>query len=197
MIIPISNEILDKFPLKNQEFLVSKDFYEENSGKQEYRLYSYLSTFFNNTTILDIGTLDGRSAIALSHNDTNKVKSYDVTKWIPDNHKIRTKDNITFNIKNVLDDLTEELLQKVKIVMIDIDHLEVVERKILQRLQQLKFSGLIIMDDITNHPDPVVKESMSRVWRSIKDTKYDVTKYGHWSGTGIVVMNADITLEMS
>ena len=82
------------------------------------------------------------------------------------------------------------------VTMIDIDHLEVVERKILQRLQQLKFSGLVLMDDITNHPDPVVKESMSRVWRSIKDTKYDVTKYGHWSGTGIVVMNSDITLTM-
>lgn len=73
MIIPISNEILDKFPLKNQEFLVSKDLYEENSGKQEYRLYSYLSTFFNNTTILDIGTFNGRSAIALSHKDRKSV----------------------------------------------------------------------------------------------------------------------------
>lgn len=196
MIIPISNEILDNFTLKNQEYLVSKDLYEDKSGRQEYRLYSYLSTFFNNTTILDIGTLDGRSAIALSHNDTNKVISYDITKSIPDNHKIYSKHNITFKIKNILDDLTEEFLQGVKIVMIDIDHLEVVERKILQRLQQLKFSGLVLMDDITNHPDPVVKESMSRVWRSIKDTKYDVTKYGHWSGTGIVVMNSDITLTM-
>lgn len=196
MIIPISNEILDNFTLKNQEYLVSKDLYEDKSGRQEYRLYSYLSTFFNNTTILDIGTLDGRSAIALSHNDTNKVISYDITKSIPDNHKIYSKHNITFKISNILDDLTEKFLQGVKIVMIDIDHLEVVERKILQRLQQLKFSGLVLMDDITNHPDPVVKESMSRVWRSIKDTKYDVTKYGHWSGTGIVVMNSDITLTM-
>ena len=196
MIIPISNEILDNFPLKNQEYLVSKDLYEDKSGKQEYRLYSYLSTFFFNTTILDIGTLDGRSAIALSHNDTNKVISYDINKSIPNNHKIYSKHNITFHIKNVLDDLTEEFLKGIKIVMIDIDHLEVVERKILQRLQQLKFSGIVLMDDITNHPDPIVKESMSRVWRSIKDTKYDVTKYGHWSGTGIVVMNSDITLTM-
>jgi len=197
MIIPISNKILDEFNLINEEYLVDQEFYHGNSGEQEYRLYSYLSTFFNNTTILDIGTFNGRSAIALSHNDTNKVKSYDINKLIPDNHKIRTKDNITFNIKNILDDLTEEFLQGVKIVMIDIDHLEVVERKILQRLQQLKFSGIVLMDDITNHPDPIVKESMSSVWRSIKDTKYDVTKYGHWSGTGIVVMNADITFEMS
>ena len=106
MIIPISNEILDNFTLKNQEYLVSKDLYEDKSGKQEYRLYSYLSTFFYNTTILDIGTLDGRSAIALSHNDTNKVISYDITKLIPNNHKIYSKHNIIFKIKNILDDLT-------------------------------------------------------------------------------------------
>jgi predicted O-methyltransferase YrrM len=194
MIIPISNEILDSFVLQNHEFLVYNDLYEEISGKQEYRLYSYLSTFFSNITILDIGTYHGRSAIALSHNETNQVISYDIIDTISKpNHKIYSKKNIVFNIKNVLDDLTEEFLQGVKIVMIDIDHLEVVERKILQKLKQLKFSGLVILDDITNHPDPVVKESMDRLWRSIKDTKYDFTKYGHWSGTGIVVMNSDIT----
>ncbi len=42
--------------------------------------------------------------------------------------KIYTKDNIEFRIKNVLDDLTSELVSKTKIVMIDIDHFEVIER---------------------------------------------------------------------
>ena len=44
------------------------------AGQSEYRFYAYLSTFFNNTTILDIGTRTGGSALALSYNPTNQVR---------------------------------------------------------------------------------------------------------------------------
>ena len=194
MIIPISNKILDNFKLINHEYLVDKNYYDLKSGVQEYRLYSYLSTFFNNTTILDIGTLNGRSAIALSHNDTNKVISYDIINNIKtNNHKIYSKINITFNIKNILNDLTEELIKDVKIIMIDIDHYEIIEKQIISKLNKLNFSGIIILDDITNHPDPYVNECMNKLWDNLEYTKYDVTKYGHFSGTGIIIMNDDIT----
>lgn len=194
MIIPISNKILDDFKLINHEYLVDKNYYDLKSGVQEYRLYSYLSTFFNNTTILDIGTLNGRSAIALSHNDTNKVISYDIINNIKtNNHKIYSKINITFNIKNILNDLTEELIKDVKIIMIDIDHYEIIEKQIISKLNKLNFSGIIILDDITNHPDPYVNECMNKLWDNLEYTKYDVTKYGHFSGTGIIIMNDDIT----
>ena len=46
MIIPISNEILDNFKLINHEYLVNNEYYDNVSGLQEYRLYSYLTTFF-------------------------------------------------------------------------------------------------------------------------------------------------------
>ena len=46
MIIPISNKILDEFNLINEEYLVDQEFYNGKSGLQEYRLYSYLTTFF-------------------------------------------------------------------------------------------------------------------------------------------------------
>ena len=194
MIIPISNKILDDFKLINHEYLVDKNYYDLKSGVQEYRLYSYLSTFFNNTTILDIGTLNGRSAIALSHNDTNKVISYDIINNIKtNNHKIYSKINITFNIKNILNDLTEELIKDVKIIMIDIDHYEIIEKQIISKLNKLNFSGIIILDDITNHPDPYVNECMNKLWDNLEYTKYDVTKYGHFSGTGIIIINDDIT----
>jgi len=88
-VIHIDNEILDNFNLINREYLVNESYYDSKSGVNEYRLYSYLSTFFNNTTILDIGTFDGRSAVALSHNETNKVISYNITDDIQNNrHKI-------------------------------------------------------------------------------------------------------------
>jgi hypothetical protein len=100
MNIPISNNILDNFQLKNHDYLVSKDYYDLNSGEQEYRLYSYLSTFFDNVIILDIGTLNGRSAIALSHNENNKVLSYDIQNHINNNdHKIYSKTNILMQLQ--------------------------------------------------------------------------------------------------
>jgi hypothetical protein len=77
--------------------------------------------------------------------------------------------------------------------MIDIDHYETIETLILNKLKELKFSGLVILDDITKHPEPIVNECMNRLWNSIQDKKYDFTSYGHWSGTGVVVINDDIT----
>ena len=105
MIIQLSNEILDNFNLKNHEYLVDAKYYDMESGKQEYRLYSYISSLFDNITILDIGTLQGRSAISLSFNETNKVISYNIVDQIKNiNHKIYSKNNIEFRIKNVLED---------------------------------------------------------------------------------------------
>jgi predicted O-methyltransferase YrrM len=193
MYIKISNDILDKIQLKNHEYLVDISYYDLLSGSQEYRLYSYLTTFFNNITILDIGTLNGRSAVSLSHNETNKIISYDIKNNINNEaHKIYTKKNIEFRIKDVLEDLNEEFIQNVKIVMIDIDHYEIIEKNIINRLKELKFKGIIILDDITNHPEPDINICMKRLWNSIEDKKYDFTKYGHFSGTGIIIFDDEI-----
>lgn len=192
MEIIIDNNTLDNFNLKNHDYLVDLNYYDLSSGTNEYRLYSYLTTFFNNSIILDIGTLNGRSAVSLSHNESNHVISYNITDDIKDpNHKIYTKSNIEFHIKNVLDDLTPELVSKIKIVMIDIDHFEEKEREIIQRLDELGFSGIILLDDI-HHPWEKEKEAMQKLWNSLEYEKYDITKYGHVSGTGLLIMNSDI-----
>lgn len=193
--IILSNEILDNFIMNNYEYLVTPTYYELKSGEQEYRLYSYLSTYFNDIIILDLGTSHGTSAIALSHNNNNKIISYDIVDCINNkNHKIYTKENIDFRIKSVLDDLTGDLLSKIKIVMIDIDHYGEMEKNIIDKLEELNFSGIIILDDLFNHPDKIINESMKNLWDNIKYKKIDVTKYGHWSGTGIVFMNTDISI---
>jgi predicted O-methyltransferase YrrM len=195
MNIIVSQQMLDNFILENQDYLPDITYYDLPSGVQEYRLYSYITTFFNNITILDIGTSTGRSSVALSHNSSNKVITYDIIDAINDrNHKIYTKPNIEFRIKDILDDLNEDFIKNVKIVMIDIDHLETIEFKILNKLRELKFKGIILLDDITRHPELHIRECMDRLWTSISEKKYDVTQYGHWSGTGIVIMNDDINI---
>ena len=69
------------------------------AGQSEYRLYAYLSTFFNKTTILDIGTRTGGSGLALSYNPTNKVISYDLVEQGASNIK---RENITWKIQNFM-----------------------------------------------------------------------------------------------
>jgi 2-polyprenyl-3-methyl-5-hydroxy-6-metoxy-1,4-benzoquinol methylase len=195
MNISIKKEILSDFKLMNDQYLVDKKHYHDQPGRQEYRLYSYLTTFFNNIKILDIGTNTGRSAIALSHNPSNNVVSYDIVDHIKNpNHIIYSKPNVEFRIKNVLDDLTHEFIKDVKIVMIDIDHFETIEKLILDRLQAIQFSGIILLDDIKNHPDEYTNMCMKRLWDNITHPKHDLTNYGHWSGTGIVIMNSDIQI---
>jgi hypothetical protein len=147
---------------------------------------------------LDLGTLKGRSAVALSYNENNNVISYDICNHIKNNsHPIYSKKNIKFKLKNILTDLNEDFIKNVKIVMIDIDHYETIEQIIIDRLKKLNFSGLIILDDTTNHPDTFINQCMNRLWNNIQDIKYDFTKYGHVSGTGIIVMNDDITFEFN
>jgi FkbM family methyltransferase len=201
----LSNNILDNFILKNSEFF---DFdantekydylksYNNLSGINEYRLYSYLSTLFNNITILDIGTGYGTSAIALSHNETNQVISYNIVDQIGNDSKLKTKKNIIFKIKNVLEDLNEEFIKNVKIVMIDIDHFGEEEKKIINKLEELNYSGIILLDDI-HHPWEKESKCMKQLWEYIKYTKYDITKYGHNTGTGIFLMNFNIDIIFS
>lgn len=192
MKIEISNSILDNFQLINKEYLVDKTFYDLPSGQQEYHLYSYLTTFFNNTVILDIGTLNGRSAVSLSHNETNQVISYNITDDICNpNHKIYTKSNIEFRIKDILEDLTEEFVKKVKIIVIDIDHFETIETKIIKKLDELHFSGIILLDDI-NRTIVSRPNYIQRLWNKLPYRKIDITRYAHWSGTGAIFMNTDI-----
>jgi len=199
MVINLNNLYLDEFKMINFEYLVTPTYYNLTSGVQEYRLYSYLSTLFNDTIILDLGTSHGTSAVALSHNINNKVITYDIINCINnDNHLIYKKPNIEFRIKNVLDDLDEDFVSKIKIVMIDIDHYGEVEKDIIDKLYKLNFSGIIILDDIFNHPDYEINNCMNILWDKL-DTyentkKVDVSKYGHWTGTGILLMNTNIEL---
>ena len=152
--------------------------------------------------ILDVGTLYGVSAISLSHNNTNKITSYNlVDDILDDNNVIYSKNNVEFKIKNVLDDLNLDLISNTKIVMIDIDHVGTVEKKIIARLVELDFKGIILLDDIhIPWKKPVnLNEKMKDLWENQLnfDKKLDVTKYGHWSGTGLIVLdkNIDILLE--
>ena len=148
------------------------------AGQSEYRFYAYLSTFFSNTTILDIGTRTGGSALALSYNPTNQVRSYDL---IEQGASRIQKDNITWNIGDFMQD--EEIdWDNVSIVMIDVDpHDGSQERVMMDWLREKGWKGLLLHDDIgPGWPD------IQLMWDEIPEPKIDVTEIAHMSGTGLV-----------
>jgi hypothetical protein len=193
MLIRINNNILDNFDMLNIDKLVDKRWYNLKSGREPYRLHAYFSTFFNNCKILDIGTCFGTSAVSFCHNKTNHVISYDIVNKIPSDHDIHDISNLEFKVQNVMNDLDSEFIKNVKIILIDIDHYRKSEEIMLQKLRDINYSGIILLDDI-HHPDKKMKLAMEELWNNIEEEKYDISKYGHHSGTGIVIFNDNIEL---
>lgn len=149
------------------------------AGQSEYRFYAYMSTWFNNTTILDIGTRTGGSALALSYNPTNKVRSYDLVEQGA-SQGIK-KDNIKWNIGDFMEDGDIDW-DNVSIVMIDVDpHDGSQERVMMDWLREKGWKGILMHDDIgPGWPD------IQLMWDEIPEEKFDVTEIAHMSGTGIV-----------
>ena len=149
------------------------------AGQSEYRLYAWLSTQFNNTTILDVGTRTGGSALALSYNETNNVMSYDLQEQGASSGI--NKDNIQFNIKDFRDDETLDF-DNISIIMLDVDpHDGVQEEEMFEWLEDKGWKGLVLLDDI-GPQWPEIED----FWNRITYPKINVTEVGHMSGTGLV-----------
>ena len=150
-------------------------YFHSQSGKEHYRLLIELSSYFNNEILFDIGTNRCMSAIALSKNKTNKIKSYDIVQQLPINPNVE-------NIQFIIGDSTkDEDLQKSRFIFLDVDHDGIYEEILFNHLRSIGWKGLIILDDIK------LNEPMSIFWNSITERKADLTPIGHWSGTGMVL----------
>ena len=149
------------------------------AGQSEYRLYAWLSTQFNNTTILDVGTRTGGSALALSYNETNNVMSYDLQEQGASSGI--SKSNVQFNIKDFRNDDTLDF-DNISIIMIDVDpHDGVQEEEMFEWLEEKGWKGLVLLDDI-GPQWPEIED----FWNRITYPKINVTEVGHMSGTGLV-----------
>lgn len=173
-----------------------KDFSDEvylwnlNSGETEYKLYSYLSSKFNDSVILDIGTRNGNSALALSKNTSNNVISYDIVELESQSKLI--KDNIEFRVMDFTKDKTLDF-DNIPMIMIDVDpHDGSQERMMFEYLKSIGWSGLILLDDTRQDLWP-------QIYNFIQELPYkihDVTDIGHFSGTAIVEFGSKYKIEM-
>ena len=164
------------------------------AGVEHHRLLAYLSTQFKHRTIFDIGTHFGDSAHALSYNETNIVRSFDVVDHVL-SHRHR-RQNITYYAIDLLDPTMREAwrpqLLDSALIFLDIDpHEGTREHAFVSWLRDNDYPGVIVLDDIWHF-----KAMRDQLWYRIEDRhKLDVTHVGHWSGTGLVSFRDELACE--
>lgn len=156
-----------------------KKYFLDLPGSEHYRLLAYFSTKFNDSVLLDIGTYKGCSALALAFNKTNTVKSFDISTGY---RTIKTPPtNIEFIVDDVTDDKYIDILLNSPFILLDTYHDGPFEYKFYEHLKTINYKGILMLDDTK------LNDVMREFWDNITEKKYDVSKYGHHSGTGIVI----------
>jgi hypothetical protein len=186
--IKLNLDIINKIDLSELNMFIKwntsqLEYFNMDAGKEHYKLLAFLSLFIDkNIDIIDLGTNYGSSALALSYNN-NKVITYDIFDNMPnDDITIKTKSNITLKIINCNDDIDNIL--KTDLILLDIDpHDGIQELEFFNKLIDNNYKGLLILDDIFKNKD------MESFWNTISLPKIDITKYGHITGTGVVLFN--------
>lgn len=183
-ILSVSKEKLNEIDFSNYRDSFLKHGYPNNwffmeAGQEHYRLMAYIGSIYKGKTLLDIGSYQGNSAIALAHNDQNNVISFDLDGQ-PVISKIKSK-NITFQIANILELAYKETILSCPFIMLDTYHNGDFEQEFFDYLKAIKYKGLVMFDDI------YLNYEMRKFWEGITNQKHDLTHIGHFSGTGLVV----------
>ncbi len=151
-------------------------------GYEHYKLLALISHLLEpGSKILEIGTRWGVSAVALSANKNVKVVTCDLVDQLGDHENLRNVENIEYIIADGYDIL--DACHEYPFIFIDVDpHDGIQETKMIQKLIDLNYKGYVLLDDIHLNQD------MQNFWDSISvRKKIDLTEFGHWSGTGLLI----------
>lgn len=154
-------------------------YFQKEAGVEHYRLLEDL-VVGKKGVVVDVGTLYGSSALALSSNPDVHVWSYDIVDHIPRDAIIRDVPNISFRLQNGIDAIPD-FVSKTDLILLDVDpHDGVQEKQFFDALVAHGYKGVVVCDDIH------LNDAMRTWWNAIELPKEDVTDKGHFSGTGIV-----------
>lgn len=178
----IDTSYIEKFvPVIGVDGHREEDYYfHKNSGSEHYRILTYISSLLNNSTIFDIGTNYCLSALSLANNKNNNVISYDIVDKIDYNYKKENLENINIEFK-IGDSTTDGRINQSNLIFFDAEHDGIFENIFYQYLKKINWKGLLILDDIH------LNDPMRSFWNIISEEKHDITRIGHWSGTGVVI----------
>ena len=173
---------------------------------QYYVILSHLSTYFNNSIIVDMGTLTGGSAQALAYNKSNTVYTYDVledgtaiqrfARVECENIKYIIGDCIRDNwtgmvmLDGVLPMSDKKIFLSSELIFLDVDpHDGRQENDVLNFLISNNWKGIMVCDDIGLGKEiPNSHPPMREWWDRIDLPKYDISNniYASGTGTGII-----------
>ncbi len=159
---------------------------------EHYKLLAGLVLSLRPTTIIEIGTATGLSALAmkkyLPHNGT--IVTFDIMAWksFADTCLVQG-DFDDGRLVQKTDDLSDpaivlryrELLVNADMIFLDAAKDGIMEERFISNFRSVPFTKnpLLVFDDIRVW-------NMLRIWRDVSMPKLDVTSFGHWSGTGLV-----------
>lgn len=165
---------------------LAKKYFLSDAGQEHYKLLAFLSGKINGE-ISDVGTFNGASALALSHNEGSFIYTYDIVRCIPEQESLQTpltRKNIKMYVAS-----GQACMSKIvqsKMIVVDVDpHDGFQENDILQKLIGRDYQGIVVVDDI--HLNKEMKQLWDNIPLNLK--KIDVTHLGHHSGTGIIIFN--------
>lgn len=175
-ILALKHDTINKVDLTSTLPLIDRDFiktYNEPAGQEHYKLLAYIGSLVNGQDILDVGTYRGYSAIAFSINKNNMITTYDINNQ----HNRSNGSNIEFRIGEAT---SFEKYKSTPVILLDTYHDGVYETEFINHLRLIRWNGVLIMDDIHEF------KALERLFDSLPEEKQDITRIGHWSGTGLV-----------
>ena len=164
-------------------------------GREHFRLLAYISSLTHNATIINIHTNGGYEALALSHNETNTVYSFNTPDELV-NSNVRERRNIQFIPDDLLKSSVREKWRKTILqsafIFVDIEPHEGYQEYILYKyLSEIGYGGFVIYNKMWYY-----RSMRNQFWYRIPDNyRYDLTEVGHLYGTGIVNFNDSIAFD--
>jgi predicted O-methyltransferase YrrM len=155
-----------------------RNYYLSNPGLEHYKLLAFISNIHEHANLIDIGTFKGCSALALSYNKTNTVHTFDIHPNLMSLQSI--PDNISVYVDDILSEKHIQLLKSSPFIFLDTNHDGTFERAFLVHLESIQWKGYLLLDDI------FLNDEMKMFWESISYEKFNISKFGHHSGTGLV-----------
>jgi predicted O-methyltransferase YrrM len=158
---------------------------------QHYRILAGLAEAWGAKRVVEIGTYQGMSALALLESQAiEQLVTYDLVAWDKLGGTLLRRADFGDRLQQRLGDLSDpdafaaasDTLAHADMMFIDASKDGVFEPAFLTQLFELEPAQpqLIVLDDIR-------VLTMVRVWNDIALDKFDLTSFGHWSGTGIIV----------
>lgn len=161
---------------------------------EHYKLLAALVRKVEPNTVIEVGTFLGLSSLAMKKYipQGGRVVTFDILPW--ESFKDTCFDKADFDdggLVQVLGDLAQsdifeshrELLSRANIIFLDGPKNRSFEHAFIKQLLTVRFVQpcLLVIDDIRLW-------NMLDIWNEIEAPKLDITSFGHFSGTGFVLL---------